>query len=97
MPSDKSLEEVVARDRSADQSPTDTRSQPRSQPITHEGNLQDEDDAENSGTVRRNRSPAIATNLGNSVTCYQGMLLMLHVVQVHSLPQKNRLIRPVER
>ncbi len=62
MSSNKGPENSYSRDNSTDQSPTDTRSQSRLQSVIQAGDTQD--DASNSGTVRRNRPPAIATSMG---------------------------------
>ncbi len=67
MSSDKVPEGSSWRDNSSDQSPTDTRSQSRLQSTAGESNSQDEHNAGNSGTVRRNRPPAIATSIGNHI------------------------------
>ena len=63
MTSNKGPENSYPRDNSTDQSPADTRNQSRLQSVVQEGDTQD--NAGNSGTVRRNRPPAIATSMGN--------------------------------
>lgn len=58
---------------STDTSPTDTRAPHRFESITRSG---DDDASTTTGTIRRNRPPAISTDAGN----YGTFICLLHVL-----------------